>query len=160
MSSRSGSSKPGGSVDKVDNHIYHIDNHIYHCREAAMPVVRDSDTRRSETPNAVMTTLASPTLGGAGQSLWRVEMRPGQAGPPHTFDREQVWTVLAGGATVELAGEAVAVAAGDTIVMPAGAPRRVVSDPGAGMTAIVTAPGDARASRTDGTDAGVPPWIV
>jgi hypothetical protein len=28
-----------------------------------------------------MTTLASPTLGSAGRSLWRVQMRAGQAGP-------------------------------------------------------------------------------
>jgi quercetin dioxygenase-like cupin family protein len=125
-----------------------------------MSVVRNTDTRRSETPNGVMTTLASPTLGGARQSLWRVEMRPGAAGPAHSFDREQVWAVLAGAGTVELAGETVEVAAGDTIVMPAGAPRRVISDPGAGLTAIVTAPGSARAFHADGSDAGIPPWIV
>jgi quercetin dioxygenase-like cupin family protein len=125
-----------------------------------MPVVRHAETRRTETPNAVMTTLASPTLGGAGQALWRVEMRPGAAGPLHAFDVDQVWTVLAGGATVELDGERLAVAPGDTVVMPAAAPRRVVADPQAGFTAIVTAPGGARATTPDGTDHGVPPWIA
>ena len=32
--------------------------------------------------------------------VWRVDMRPGQAGPAHGFDVEQVWTVLDGGATL------------------------------------------------------------
>jgi len=66
-----------------------------------MPVIRRTESRRTETPNAVMTTLASPTQGGAGMAVWRVDMRPGQAGPQHAIDTEQVWKVLAGGATIE-----------------------------------------------------------
>lgn len=38
-------------------------------------------------------------------------MRPGATGPPHTFDAEQVWTVLD--------GEALALSPGDTVVLPA-----------------------------------------
>ena len=44
-----------------------------------MPVIRHADSRRTETPTAVMTTLASPSQGGAGQAVWRVDMRPGLA---------------------------------------------------------------------------------
>ena len=63
------------------------------------------------------------------QAVWRVDMRPGQTGPLHAIDTEQVWTVLAGGATVELDGEVVTVEPGDTVVMPADAPRRVTAVP-------------------------------
>ncbi len=125
-----------------------------------MPVIRQADCRRTETPNAVMTTLASPTQGGARQAVWRVDMRPGQAGPPHAFDSDQVWTVLDGGATVELDGCPLAIARGDTIIMSAGTPRRVVADPDTGLAAIVAAPAGARATLTDGTDKGVPAWIA
>ena len=125
-----------------------------------MTVIRDADTRRTETPNAVMTTLASPTLGGARQSLWRVDIRPGAQGPLHVFDVEQVWTVVAGGATVELGDEAFTLAEGDTVVLPAAVTRRVTADHEAGFCAIVTAPGAARAALADGTDKGVPPWIA
>ena len=107
-----------------------------------------------------MTTLASPTQGGAGRALWRVEMRPGPAGPPHTFDAEQVWTVLAGGATVQLDGQTLAIEPGDTVIMPPGVPRQVIADPQAGFAAIVTAPAGARARTPDGTDHGVPAWIA
>ena len=82
-----------------------------------MPLIRHADSRRTETPNALMTTLASPTQGGAGHSVWRVDMRPGQAGPLHAIDTEQVWTVLDGSATVELDGEAHTVGPGDTLVV-------------------------------------------
>jgi quercetin dioxygenase-like cupin family protein len=136
-----------------------------------MPVIRHADSRRTETPNAVMTTLASPTQGGAGHSVWRVDMRPGQSGPLHAIDTEQVWTVLDGGTTVELNVRAHAVGPGDTMVMPADAPRRVSADPAAGFAAIVVAPPGTRAYPLDGTrvsptcavpdgDKLVPAWVV
>jgi quercetin dioxygenase-like cupin family protein len=136
-----------------------------------MPVIRHADSRRTETPNAVMTTLASPTQGGAGHSVWRVDMRPGQAGPLHAIDAEQVWTVLDGGATVELDGHSHSVGPGDTLVMSADMPRRVSADPAAGFAAIVVAHPSMRAYTIEAThvsptcavpdgDKLVPAWIV
>jgi quercetin dioxygenase-like cupin family protein len=136
-----------------------------------MPVIRRAETRRTETPNAVMTTLASPIQGGAGQAVWRVDMRPGQAGPLHAIDTEQVWTVLDGGATVELDGQALTLGPGDTIILPADAPRRVSADPEAGLAAIAVAPAGTRAYTLDGTrvapgcavpdgDKLVPAWVA
>ena len=136
-----------------------------------MPVIRRAETRRTETPNAVMTTLASPVQGGAGQAVWRVDMRPGQAGPLHAIDTEQVWTVLDGGAAVELDGQVITVGPGDTLILPADAPRRVSADPAAGFAAIAVAPAGTRAYTLDGTrvapgcavpdgDKLVPAWVV
>ena len=136
-----------------------------------MPVIRRAETRRTETPNAVMTTLASPTQGGAGQAVWRVDMRPGQTGPLHAIDTEQVWTVLDGGATVELDGQALTLGPGDTIILPADAPRRVSADPVAGFAAIAVAPAGTRAYTLDGTrvapgcavpdgDKLIPAWVA
>ena len=124
-----------------------------------MSVILAAEARRTETPNAAMTTLASPTQGGAGHAVWRVDMQPGQAGPPHAFDVEQVWTVLAGGATLAVADAEHALAPGDTAVIPAAVARRVVAGD-AGFTAIVSAAAGARATLTDGTDKGVPPWVA
>jgi quercetin dioxygenase-like cupin family protein len=136
-----------------------------------MPVIRHSESRRTETPNAVMTTLASPTQGGAGQAVWRVDMRPGQQGPPHAIDTEQVWTVLGGAATIELEGDILAIEPGDTMVIPADVPRRVSADPAAGFSAIVAAPAGTRAYTLDDTRVSphcavpeghklVPAWVV
>lgn len=134
-----------------------------------MPVIRRADRRRTETPNAVMTTLASPAQGGAGHAVWRVDMRPGQAGPRHAIDTEQVWTVLDGGATVDLDGEVLTVEPGDTLVLPADVPRRVSADPAAGFAAIAVAPAGTRAYTLDRVTPGgavpdadklVPAWVV
>ncbi|MDG4832184.1 cupin domain-containing protein [Solwaraspora sp. WMMD1047] len=115
-----------------------------------MPVIRHAESRRTETPNAVMTTLASPTQGGTDQAVWRVDMRAGQSGPPHAIDTTQIWTVLAGAATVDLADAAVTIEPGDTLVIPADVPRRVtVTRPG-GFAALVVAPAGCRAYRIDG----------
>ena len=47
----------------------------------ATSLVRAGQARRTETPNALMTTLASPSQGPtAGLSMWWVEMRAGQQG--------------------------------------------------------------------------------
>jgi mannose-6-phosphate isomerase-like protein (cupin superfamily) len=126
-----------------------------------MSVIRLAEARRAETPSAVMTTLASPTLGSAERSLWRVEVAPGAPqGPEHVFDVEQVWTFLTGGATIELDGQAHSVDAGDTVVMPAASVRRVTGDPVAGFTAIVTAAAGAKASVSGGGEGATPPGIL
>jgi len=136
-----------------------------------MPVIRRAESRQTQTPAAVMTTLASPMQGGAGQALWRVDMEPGRAGPLHAIDTEQVWTVLDGQAGVELGGEEFRVGAGDTLVMPADVPRRVSTSPETGFAAIVAAPAGTRAYPLDGTrvsphcavpdgDKLVPAWVV
>lgn len=114
--------------------------------------------RRTETPNALMTTLASPTLGAARElALWRVHMDAGAAGPEHTFDAEQVWTVVTGAARVTVDGAEAALVAGDTIVLPAGATRRIAAD--GPFEALVTGRAGARVTAA-GHDAVTPPWIA
>jgi quercetin dioxygenase-like cupin family protein len=116
-----------------------------------MTVIRHAESRRTETPNAVMTTLASPSQGGAGHAVWRVDMAPGQSGPLHAWDTEQVWTVLDGSAVVELDGELLTVGPGDTLILPPDANRRISADPAARLAAIVVAPPGSRAYTPDST---------
>jgi quercetin dioxygenase-like cupin family protein len=72
-----------------------------------------------QTPNAVMHTLAAPSTGTSDLAVWTVEMRAGQAGPPHTADQEQVWVVLEGALTINGTEHT------GTAVVPAGVERRV-----------------------------------
>jgi quercetin dioxygenase-like cupin family protein len=123
-----------------------------------MTLVRSDGARRVETPNAVMTTYASPSQGGSTQALWRVEMAPGAIGPVHVMGAEQIWTVLAGGATVTLDEEPVRADVGDTLVLGAGRTRQIAADAVAGLTAIVTGRGADVASGPD-REPVVPPWI-
>lgn len=125
-----------------------------------MCIIHTLDARLSETPNAVMTTLASPTLGGSALALWRVEMAPGAVGPAHRFAVEQVWTILAGAAAFVIDGQTHTVAAGDTVILRADQLRQVRADPVEGLDALAASPGPAHAVLADGTDRGVPPWIA
>lgn len=127
---------------------------------ATITTVPSSATRRIETPAAVMTTLASPSLGATEVlSVWRVEMAAGSSGPTHRIDSEQVWTVLSGAARVLAVDGEVAVEAGDTVVLPAGLDRTIVAD--ASFVALVAGRGDARAQVPgEPEDRGTPPWMA
>ena len=122
-------------------------------------IVTSAERRVSETPNGVMTTLASPTLGGSRASLWLVEMHPGAGGPEHAFDGELVWALTRGTAELTIAGTTSTLAAGDTAVLPAGVLRTMTAGPD-GFTAVVTGPGGSTVSRSDGQPAVVPPWVA
>ncbi|WP_067655390.1 cupin domain-containing protein [Nocardia harenae] len=124
-----------------------------------MPVVTRDQARHTETPAGAMTTLASPTLGGATTALWRVRMAPHAAGPAHRIDAEQIWTVLDGGADLILGTEKLTLAPGDTAVLPADVPRQITAGPW-GLTAVATASAGAEAFRTGEAQGIVPPWIA
>ena len=114
--------------------------------------------RRTETPNAVMTTVASPTVGATtALAVWRVRMEPGQAGPEHAFDSEQVWTVVAGTARFAVEGVESRLVAGETIVLPAGVTRRIRAD--GEFEALVAGCAGARVSAA-GHDGTIPPWVA
>jgi quercetin dioxygenase-like cupin family protein len=139
---------------------------------AASAVIRDARSRRTQVPSGLVTTLASPAQGGSGLAVWRMDIAPGAAGPVHAYDTEQVWTVIAGRATVELDGGPVTVTAGDTLVIPAGASRQMIADPQAGVSAISVTPAGTHAYSPSGpiqvdphcaTPAGdklTPAWVV
>lgn len=120
-------------------------------------LVRAEDARISVTPNATMTTLSSPSLSGSAYSLWRTNMEPGQRGPLHSFDVEQIWTVLSGTPRIVVEGQEYSLSAGDTLRISAGAMRQVFADDAA--TFVVCADGAAHASPVDG-ESVAPHWIV
>ncbi|MDA1360181.1 hypothetical protein O1R50_11120 [Glycomyces luteolus] len=125
-----------------------------------MRIVRSTESRRSETPAAVMTTFASPDLGGAAAPLWKVEAAAETAGPVHHIDAEQVWVVLTGDVAVTVDGAYADLAAGDTIVIAADAARQFAPGPD-GFTAICTGPAGMRAYMPGKEDAKMtPPWTA
>ncbi|MEW2354384.1 cupin domain-containing protein [Spirillospora sp. NPDC029432] len=131
-----------------------------------MTLIRHADRRRTETPNGVMTTFASPTQGGTGTAVWHVDMPAGRQGPRHAFETEQIWCFLDGAATIDLGAETLTVTAGDTVVMPADVPRQVTTGTETGFTAVVTAPAGSRVYNADSDcdiapkdgERLVPPW--
>ncbi len=123
-----------------------------------MQLVTSTQRRTTTTPNAVMTTLASPTLGEAATAVWLVDMPAGSQGPEHAFESEVVWSLTDGQATLRVGGEEHALEAGDTVVMPGGEQRRFTAGPD-GFSAVVVCHGDGEVVRGDGESAGTPPWV-
>jgi quercetin dioxygenase-like cupin family protein len=128
--------------------------------ELKMRVIRIDQTRETSTPNATMRTLASPELAGTSLSMWRVAMDPGQRGPEHMFDTEQVWTVIDGQMDALSEGSIERLRPGDAVVFPAGGLRQVACAGEDVMHAIVVCAAGARASTPSDGDRGTPPWIL
>ena len=122
-------------------------------------LVRAQERRRTETPNAVMNTLASPSQGATHElSMWTVQMRAGQRGPLHSFDSEQIWHVLDGQVEIVIDGQQLQLGVGDTAVLAAGLERQVtaLSD----TRILVCGRGTAVASVSgEAAPRGVPAWV-
>jgi quercetin dioxygenase-like cupin family protein len=146
-------------LDDFDNQVYDIVNLVVENGGSMGILVKRADARTTVTPNATMTTLASPTIGPtSGRSVWLAEMIAGATGPVHVFDSEQIWTVLDGCIAVDVAGDIQTLEVGDTVVIPAQAQRQIHAVSACRMLvagdgdAIATVPGEP-ASR------GTPAWI-
>jgi quercetin dioxygenase-like cupin family protein len=119
-------------------------------------VIDPSDQRRHEIPGATFQTLASPSLGAAETSVWRVCVDPGTPGAPHRVTREEIFVVLTGSATASVDGEPHRLTAGSTLVLPAEA-ELVLTTGGEALEAIVCLPLGGRAIVGDGVPF-TPPW--
>jgi quercetin dioxygenase-like cupin family protein len=124
-----------------------------------MTVIPAAERRTTTTPNATMTTCATPSQGHAGLALWITAMAPGAQGPWHRLDGEQVLTVLSGALTLEQGGAAVRLGVGDTAVIPADEERRVTADATTGVEMACAASRPLRAHDGEGADRGVPDWM-
>ncbi|WP_171164755.1 cupin domain-containing protein [Streptomyces sp. I05A-00742] len=125
-----------------------------------MHVVTPSPDHTTTTPNAVMTKLATPSLGSTELSSWRVRMEPEAAGPEHTMDREQLWTVLTGALSFTIEGTARTVPAGDTAVLPAGIQRRIRTVGEGPAEAVVAMRSDGQVSVAGEAGPRSLPWTV
>ncbi|KAB8158380.1 cupin domain-containing protein [Streptomyces sp. 3MP-14] len=110
------------------------------------------------TPGATMTTLASPSLGSAELSTWRVEMAPNASGPEHTIDREQVWMLTRGTLEITAEGATHTARAGQTVVLPAGVARQVNCPSDEPAEALVAMAADGRAAISGDATSRPVPW--
>lgn len=107
-----------------------------------------------------MAPLASPSRDGCALAVWQVTMRPGQAGPQHAVDADQVYVVVAGRLAATVDGHTSIAEAGDAVLLPAGSLRTVTADGDAEVRALVFMPARGRVAMPDGSDRGVVPWAV
>lgn len=123
-----------------------------------MPVIDPTAQRHHELHGARFQTLASPSVGSQETSVWRLRLEPGTPGVPHRVTREEIFVVLAGSATASLDGAPQPLAAGSTLVLPAGV--ELSLEAGAdSLEAIVCLPVGGQGVIGDG-EPFTPPWAA
>ncbi|WFB05774.1 cupin domain-containing protein [Streptomyces sp. LX-29] len=122
-----------------------------------MYVVSECEQRTTRTPAGAMFALAAPSQGSAELSTWRVELGADAATPVHVIDREQVWMPLSGAFEVEVDGRTQQAWAGQAVILPAGAVRRLkaVGGPAEALVAMVVG---GKAMMPGGEDKIPLPW--
>jgi quercetin dioxygenase-like cupin family protein len=122
-----------------------------------MYVVSESEQRTTRTPAGAMFALAGPSRGSTEVATWRVEIGAGTSTPEHIVDREQVWNLLSGEFEAVVDGESATVRAGEAVILPAGAVRRLTAVGGPAQ-ALCAMPVGGRALLPGGTEKRPLPW--
>ncbi len=86
-----------------------------------MPVIRAAQSVVHELHGTSFTSYASPSSGSRELCAWRIEIPGRTEGVPHHVSREEVLYVLSGTLRVTVNGDAADAAAGDVVLVPAGA---------------------------------------
>src|SRR5439155_15729407 len=102
--------------------------------------------------------LATSSLGATELIVCAVRAEPGRTGVPHKHDREEIVVVIDGSGTATLDGEDHEIAAGDTVIIPAGVVHAFTSGSD-GYFCITCEPAGIRFFDPDGNEADVP-WLM
>ena len=121
-----------------------------------MPVLRPDDAVRHAVHGAVFHSVVAPSRGSVELCAWLLEVSSGTPGTAHRPSREEVVLVLDGALRVVLDGVASDVAAGDVVLVPAGAEMRVDGGASDARAWVTTTPG-LEATMADGARFA-PPW--
>jgi mannose-6-phosphate isomerase-like protein (cupin superfamily) len=102
---------------------------------------------------------ASPSRGASDLSLWRLSLAPGEASPPHSLSREEVFLALGGEAVATIDGAEHSFGAGDCLVVAAGKPF-VLSAGDAGLDAVCAMAAGGKATLLPDGPTISPPWAA
>jgi len=124
-----------------------------------MPVISGAAAPQFTLPGVTFIGLASPSRGAKENAVWRLIMAPGVAPLPHRLTREEILVATAGTAVATIAGEAHRLAAGDSIVVPAGTDFSLATPGGEAFEAVVILPVGGQAMIGDEAPF-TPPWAA
>jgi mannose-6-phosphate isomerase-like protein (cupin superfamily) len=85
-----------------------------------MPIIQGATAPQFTLPGVTFFGLAAPSRGSRENAVWRLVMTPGTPALPHRLTREEIFVATAGSAIATVSGERHALAAGDSVVVPAG----------------------------------------
>lgn len=121
-----------------------------------MPVLTAAPTH--ELHGARFTPLASPSLGAAETSVWRLSLAAGAPPAEHSVTREEIFVILGGEGVATLDGEQHPLRAGSTLVLPPRVRFTLQARGSAPLEAIVCLPVGGQAVMSGGGEPFTPPW--
>ena len=86
-----------------------------------MPVIHAAETSVHQLHGTSFTSYASPARGSRELCAWRIEIPGHPTGTPHHVSREEVLYILSGTARATIGDQSEDAAAGEVILVPAGA---------------------------------------
>jgi len=122
-----------------------------------MPVIRAAQSVVHQMHGTSFTSYASPARGSRELCAWRIEIPGRTEGVPHHVSREEVLYVLSGTLRVTVDGDATDAAAGDVVLVPAGAEFGASNQADGPATARVTTTAGFAGVLPDGSWF-TPPW--
>ena len=122
-----------------------------------MPVIHAAEATVHLLHDTCFTSYARPSSGSRELCAWRIEIPARTDGVPHHVSREEVLYVLSGTLRATVDGQPSEAAAGDVILVPAGARFSVGNSTGERATAWVTTSVGFRGVLPDGSWI-TPPW--
>jgi mannose-6-phosphate isomerase-like protein (cupin superfamily) len=122
-------------------------------------MIHGAEAPQFTLPGVTFIGLASPSRGAKENAVWRLIMAPGVAPLPHRLTREEIFVATAGSAVATIAGEFHALAAGDSIVVPAGTEFALATPGGEAFEAVVILPVGGQAMMGDEAPF-TPPWAA
>jgi quercetin dioxygenase-like cupin family protein len=123
-----------------------------------MPVIHADQAAVHQMHGTSFTAYASPARGSRELCAWHIEIPGRTEGVRHRVSREEVLYVLSGTIRASLDGQAEDAAAGDVIVVPAGAQFGVDNQGDEPATAWVTTSVGLLGVLPDGSWVS-PPWV-
>jgi quercetin dioxygenase-like cupin family protein len=124
-----------------------------------MPVIRSSAAPQFTVPGLMVTGLAAPSRGAHETCVWRLALAENTPGTVHSVDREEIFVVLSGRAVATIDGDALELAPGDALIVPAQHPFSLANPYGEPFEAIAVLPVGGLAAMPAGTPFA-PPWTA
>ncbi|AEW98253.1 cupin domain-containing protein [Streptantibioticus cattleyicolor] len=122
-----------------------------------MPLSTLADAPVFDRDGFTFRPLAVPSRGSTELAVWALDLAPGARSEAHHMDREEVFVVVSGKVSAEIAGEEVLAGPGDAVIVPAHAVLRIGNACPDNPT-TVTAVTSAGMKATVGDATFPPPW--
>jgi quercetin dioxygenase-like cupin family protein len=124
-----------------------------------VPIERADDHPTFELGGNAITSLAAPARGSDESALFRIDLPAGGGLPAHHHDHFDVFTVIAGSATMHIGDDESEVVAGDAVVVPPETVHRLTAGAD-GASLVVTMLAHTKLIREDDGTVVVPPWVA